>query len=199
MTDGLFLHIKFYISCEISDSLTIKGELGAFEKGMNDEAMNIKIQTLFNAAIVILSWVTLPLLGSKNIKRFLPASIFILLVEIFHAWIGKKQRWWVFYNRPKSFLFGEVPFQIGPFLAISMWILKWTYGKFIRFILLNGVINALFAYPFTYLARKFRYYTLVRFSNFQFFLYFFSKAFLLYGVQYLIENHKVKEKLKSLF
>jgi hypothetical protein len=156
--------------------------------------MTIKIQRLVNVAMVLLSWLTLPLLGSRNIKRFLPASILILFIEMLHAGYGKKQRWWVFYNKPKSYLFGELPYQIGPFLVISMWLLKWTYGNFKRFILLNAITNAIFAYPISDFARKFRYYTLVRFNNFQFFLYFFSKAFLLYGFQYLFES-KGKRKL----
>lgn len=137
--------------------------------------------------MVLLPLLTLPLLGSRNIKRFLPASLLILLVEVLHARYGKKQRWWVFYNKPKTYSFGELPYQIGPFWIISMWFLKLSYGNFKRFILLNGITNAIFAFPFTYIARKFRYYTLVRFNNFQFFLYFFFKAFLLYGFQYLFE------------
>lgn len=149
--------------------------------------MTIKIQRLFNVAMVLLSWLTLPLLGSRNIKRFLPASILILLIEMLHAGYGKKQRFWVFYNKPKSNLFGELPFQIGPFLVISMWLLKWAYGNFKRFILLNAITHAIFAYPYSNFAKKIRYYKLVRLNNFQFFLYFFFKAFLLYGFQYLFE------------
>lgn len=152
--------------------------------------MSLKNQWLLNVAMVLISWLSLPLLGSRNIKRFLPSSLLILLVEMIHARYGKKQRWWVFFNKPKSFLFGELPYQIGPFLAISMWILKWTYGNFKRFILINAIANATFAFPISSFARKVRYYTLVRFNHFQFFLYFFSKAFLLYGFQYLFENKK---------
>ena len=172
-----------------------KGEAKFGER--DDEAMTIKLQRLINVSMVILSWLTIPLLGPRNIKRFLPASILILLVELLHARCGKKQRWWVFYNKPKSFLFGEFPFEIGPFLVLSLWVLKWTYGNFKWFILLNGIIQAIFAYPITYYARKYRHYTLVRFNNLQFFLYFFFKAFLLYGFQSLFEkiiHQKVKEK-----
>ncbi|WP_026584215.1 hypothetical protein [Bacillus sp. J33] len=150
--------------------------------------MTIKIQRFFNIAMILLSWLTIPRLGIDNIRRFFPASMLILFVETIFAKIGKKQRWWVFYNKPKSFLFGEFPYQIGPFLAISMWFLKWTYGNFKWFILLNGIGNAMFAYPYSYLARKFRYYTLVRFNHSQFFVYFFYKAFFLYGFQYLFEK-----------
>ncbi|MDF2857643.1 MAG: hypothetical protein K0Q87_3494 [Neobacillus sp.] len=157
-----------------------------FVKGMM-ETLTLKMQGLLNIAMVLLSWLTLPLMGSRNIKRFLPATVLILFIEILHAGYGKKQKWWVFYNKPNTRLFGEFPINIGPFMVISLWFLKWTYGNFNRFILLNGMTSAIFAYPITFFARKFRYFTLVRFNNFQFFWFFFFKAFLLYGFQYLFE------------
>jgi hypothetical protein len=153
----------------------------------DDETMTLIVQRLVNVVMVLLPLLTLPLLGSRNIKRFLPSSLLILLIEMLHAGYGKKQRWWVFYNKPKSYIFGELPYQIGPFWIISMWFLKWAYGNFKLFILLNAITNVIFAYPFSNFAKKIRYYTLVRFNNFQFFLYFFSKAFLLYGFQFLFE------------
>lgn len=152
------------------------------------EAVTIKSQGFINVAMVLLSWLTLPLLGSRKIKKFLPATLLILFIEILHSGYGKKQKWWVFYNKPNTRLFGELPLNIGPFLVISLWFLKWTYGSFKRYILLNGITNAIFAYPITFFARKWRYFTLVRINNFQFFVFFFFKAFLLYGFQYFIET-----------
>lgn len=145
--------------------------------------MSLKIQKIINVAMVLMSWATLPLLGVQNIKRFLPASLIIGCFEGITALIGKKRKWWVFYNKPKSYLFNEFPFNIGPFLVGSLWILKWTSGKFIRFILLNAITNVFFAFPFARLAKKVRYFTLVRFGHLHFFLYFISKAFLFYWIQ----------------
>lgn len=104
----------------------------------------------------------------------------------------KKQKWWVFYNKPNSYLFGEFPLNIGPFLIGSIWILKWTYGNFIRFTLLNPIVNAFFAFPFSVFAKKARYYSLVRINGLQFFLYFFSKAFLFYWIQFILEKKASK-------
>ncbi|WP_240689411.1 hypothetical protein [Ammoniphilus sp. YIM 78166] len=102
--------------------------------------------------------------------------------------MGKKRKWWFFYNKPHSYLSGEFPFNIGPHLVGSLWILKWTYGNFKRFIMLNAVIDAVFAFPVLRLLRKMRVATLVKFNEFQFFIYIFSKAFLLYGFQYFVEK-----------
>jgi len=129
-------------------------------------------------------------MGLQNIKRFLPISILIGIIEGIHALIGKKRRWWIFYNKPNSYFFNEFPFNIGVFLIISLWYMKWSYGKFMKFLLLNAIGNALFAYPFAKFARKIKYFTLVRINHLQFFFYFFSKVFLFYGLQYLFEKYK---------
>jgi hypothetical protein len=159
-------------------------------KKSEDSYMSVKNQLLLNILMMVLSWLSLPLLGTQNIKKFFPATLIIGVIEIINAKIGKKRKWWVFYNKPNSYLFGELPFNSGPFLFISFWTLKLAYGNFKRFILLNGIIHAFFAFPYSMVAKRVKYYTLVRFNNFQFFLYFFSKAFLLYWFQYLIENRK---------
>lgn len=143
--------------------------------------MTIKIQRLVNIAMVLLAWASLPFLGSRNIKRFLPASLLILLFEGINEMIGKRRNWWYFYNKPKSHLFGEFPFNVGPFFVSSLWILKWTFGNFKKFILLNAILNATFAFPIVIFLRKIKYGTLDRINGFQFFLYFFIRHFYCIG------------------
>lgn len=56
------------------------------------------------------------------------------------------------------------------------------------------MISAIFHVFFTFLAKslfaKINLFKLVRLNAFQFFLYFFYEAFLLYGFQYICENKK---------
>lgn len=86
--------------------------------------VSIKKQWLLNIFMVLLSWITFPFLGVKNIKRFLPASLIVGVLEIIHASIGKKRKWWVFYNKPNSYLFDELPFNLGPFFLSHFGLLK---------------------------------------------------------------------------
>ena len=152
--------------------------------------MSWKIQRRINVVMVSLSWLSLLFLGKRNIKRFLPASILITLIESINVQIGKKRKWWVFYNRPDSYISGEFPFNIGPFLIGSMWILKWTYRNFKQFILLNAMVDGAFVLIMSIFFKKMKIFTLVRFNKIQFFLYFFLKAFLLYGFQFLFDNRR---------
>lgn len=152
--------------------------------------MSIKIQMMVNLVMVLLAWLTIPFLGLNNIKRFFPASLLIVFFEFINVLIGKRRKWWFFFNKPNSYLINEFPFNIGPFLVGSMWILKWTYDNFKQFVLLNATVNAFFAFILVKLMEKLKVVKLVRLSHFQFFLYFFYKAPLLYGIQYIIEHKK---------
>lgn len=152
--------------------------------------MSLRNQWLMNIAMVLLSWLSLCFLDKRHIKRFLPASVLIFFVEALNVQFGKKRKWWVFYNKPKSYVSGEMPFNIGPFFALSIWILKGSYGNLKRFLLINAIIHAFFAFILMKIMKKIKVLKLVRINGFQFFIYYFYKAFLLYGFQYLIENKR---------
>ncbi|MGZ4160642.1 MAG: hypothetical protein ACXVNF_07605 [Neobacillus sp.] len=152
--------------------------------------MSMKNKWLFNITMVLLSWVSLAFLDQRSIKRFFPAFIFVFLINCIDVPIGKKRSWWYFYNKPNSFFHNEFPFLIGPMLAVALWSLKWTYGNFKKFIMLNALCHLFFTLLAKTLFAKIKLFKLVRLNGFQFFLYFFYKAFFLYGFQTFFENKK---------
>lgn len=152
--------------------------------------MSVKNKWLFNITMVLVSWLSISFLDRRSIKRFFPAFIFVFLINCIDVPIGKKRRWWYFYNKPNSFVYNEFPFLIGPMLAVALWSLKWTYGNFKKFIMLNAFFQLIFTLLAKSLFPKIKLFKLVRFNAFQFFLYFFYKAFFLYGFQYMIERTK---------
>nr|WP_295971995.1 hypothetical protein [uncultured Bacillus sp.] len=150
--------------------------------------MMLKNQWIYNIAMILLSWSSLSFIGKNNIKRFLPASVLIVIFEAINAIIGKKRKWWIFYNKPKSYISGEFPFNIGPFFLSSIWVLKKGYGNIKKFLILNAIVDAFFTTIYITVLEKLKIVRLARINNFQFFLYFFYKAFFLYGFQYIIEK-----------
>ncbi|NRD78106.1 hypothetical protein HPT25_11980 [Bacillus sp. BRMEA1] len=152
--------------------------------------MSMKNKWLFNIAMILLSLVTVSFLDWRSIKRFFPAFLFVFLINCIDVPIGKKRRWWFFYNKPHSFFYNEFPFLIGPMLAVALWTLKWTYGNFKKFIMLNALFQLIFTLLAKSLFEKIKLFKLVRLNASQFFLYFFYKAFFLYGFQYVYENKK---------
>jgi hypothetical protein len=145
-------------------------------------------------SILILPWLTVPLLGRTTVKRFFLATIFISMVVRLESIIAKKRRWWWVYEKIHPKLSGEFPLIWGPFFVGTMWILKLTYGKFFVYLITNSIIDSIFAYPFLTICKNIGLGSLVRMKRYQLSLVFFVKSLLLYGAQYLQEKVQGKSE-----
>jgi hypothetical protein len=148
----------------------------------------MKYSKLLLIIMFIIPWLTLPLLGKKSLKRFLPAGIFISLVVTFESILAKRRRWWWWHESIHPKLQGGFPLTWGPFLIGTMWILKLTYGKFFIYLIVNLVVDTLFTYPFVLFLKKQGIASLVRLKKYQLSVLFFVKSLLLYGFQYIKER-----------
>jgi hypothetical protein len=156
-----------------------------------------KKHLLFNIIIIVVPWLSILFLGKKNIKRFSIAGIFIVIFEIINHMYGHKHKWWKFYDKKKSFIKDELPFSIGPYMPLSLWILKYSYGNFKKFVLLNVISDGIFAFFMIDLLKRFKIIGLKRLNHIQFFVYLHYKAYLLYGFQYLYEKFKNRDSAIS--
>ncbi|MDF2855086.1 MAG: hypothetical protein K0Q87_937 [Neobacillus sp.] len=145
---------------------------------------------VFNLSIIMIPWLSLLLIGKRDMKRFSLSGVFIVIFEILNHLYGHKRKWWKFYDKRNSFIKDELPWSIGPYLPISMWLLKISYGNLKKFVVLNVIFDALFAFVFIDIFKKLKLVGLNNINNFQFFIYLHYKAYLLYGVQYLYEKFK---------
>ncbi|MEH7336183.1 hypothetical protein V7161_26515 [Neobacillus drentensis] len=152
--------------------------------------MATKRHKIFNLLFILIPWLSLLFIGKRSIRRYSFAGVFIVLFEILNHMYGHKRHWWRFYEKRKSFLRDELPFTIGPYMPLSMWILKYSYGNFKKFVLLNVISDGLFAFLFVNILKKMKIARLNRLNHIQFFIYLHYKAYLLYGVQYLFEKFK---------
>jgi len=149
-----------------------------------------KRHRVFNLSIILIPWLSLLFIGTRTIKRFSVAGVFIVIFEIINHLYGHKRKWWKFYDKPKSFLRDELPFDIGPYMPMSLWILKHSYGNFKKYALINAIANGVFAFIGMPILKKMRIIRLNRLNYLQFFIYIHYKAYVLYGVQYLFEKVK---------
>jgi hypothetical protein len=152
--------------------------------------MATKRHVVFNISIILIPWLTLLFIGKRSIKRYSFAGIFIVIFEIINHLYGHKRNWWKFYDKRKSFIRDELPFSIGPYLPLSMWLLKISYGNFKKFVVLNIISDGLFAFVIIDVLKKLKIISLGRLNHVQFFIYLHYKAYLLYGFQYLYEKLK---------
>ncbi|GGH87927.1 hypothetical protein JOD43_004120 [Pullulanibacillus pueri] len=153
---------------------------------------------VFNLSLIMIPWLSLLFIGKRSIKRYSLAGIFIVIFEILNHMYGHKRKWWKFYDKRKSFLKDELPFSVGPYMPLSMWLLKFSYGNFKKFIFLNAISDGLFAFLFIDIFKKLKIVGLNRLNHLQFFIYLHYKAYLLYGVQFLFEKIRRAEKIKKV-
>lgn len=143
--------------------------------------------------MMILSWLSLPLLKKSEVKRFLPSGLFMVLIVKFVNIIARKRKWWWWYEKLHPELPGVFPFMWGPFLIGSLWILKFTYQKFFRYMFLNLIVDSLFTFVLVDWLTKLGIASLVRLKKIQLSLIFLILSVVLYGLQ------MGREKCKAIY
>ncbi|WP_404328433.1 hypothetical protein [Mesobacillus maritimus] len=94
------------------------------------QKMASKRHKVLNLFLILIPWLSLLFLGKRSIKRYSFAGFFIAIFEIINHLYGRKRNWWEFYDKPNSFIRDELPFDIGPYFPMSLWLLKFSYGNF---------------------------------------------------------------------
>ncbi|MBM6618001.1 hypothetical protein [Bacillus suaedaesalsae] len=148
----------------------------------------MKNNKLLIMLMTILPWLSIPLLGLKTFKRYLPGVIFMSLYLLAEGRLAEKRKWWWFPYHVKPNVLGELPLILGPFFIGSIWIMKYTFGKFKLYIFVNLIIDSLFTFFTLDIFKKMGYVTLVRLSKFQLSIVFLLKTFVLYGFQLFYES-----------
>jgi hypothetical protein len=138
--------------------------------------------------MTLLPWLTFPLLSGKTVRRFLPSTIFMSLFLIAEGRFAEKKKWWWFYTSVKPNFLAKLPLIVGPFFIGSLWILKFTYGKFKLYLFINLIFDSIFTYTGTGWLKTIGYGSLVKLTKYQLSFVFFIKSLLLYGFQYFYEK-----------
>lgn len=147
----------------------------------------------FYIALLILPWLTIPLLGRISFKKYLPAAIFISTLTKAIDLFGEKKKWWRFYK-------GIPPldsmnfFNFGPYLVTSLWMLKITYGKFLIYIISNTILHICFIYfGGLRFVKRYKIFELEKLTKFQYLTIDFLRALILYSFQYIVNlSHNIK-------
>jgi len=141
-------------------------------------------------AMMLLPWLSLIFLGKESIKRFWLSSLIISILVCIESVFAHKKKWWWFYRSIHPKIPGNAPLILGPFFVGSFWILKFTYGNFLKYMKLNFIINAFFNYVLVKWFKKIGYCSFVRMKEHQMLLIFTVKAAVMYLIQSIIEKKK---------
>jgi len=91
-------------------------------------------------SILILSWVTLIFIKKEEIKRFMPAALFTAVSSGVIYQIGDVLKFWYLKDVAYSLL------AYGPLPVFSLWILRFTYGRFWLYAIVNVILDLGFAF-----------------------------------------------------
>lgn len=94
---------------------------------------------------LIFPWLTLFFVKKDELKRFLPVSWFTIVINTIFYEVGITINFWKI--REATYPFTEMPpYFFGFYPVITIWLFKFSYGKFWLYMALNAVCDAVFAF-----------------------------------------------------
>lgn len=144
--------------------------------------------------LLILPWLSVPLLGKKAFKQFSLSALFMCLFVVGESYVARKKVWWWFFKKLTPRTSGEFSLIWGPFFIGTLWILKMSYGKKLRYFILNLVVHLTFVYGILKWFKKIGYASLINLEKYQLVLIFTFKQILLYLFQMGVDKAKDRGK-----
>lgn len=146
----------------------------------------MKNSKIFLLLMLVLPWLTLPLMGINKVKKYLPAAIFICTFSKAISIFGESKKWWkcdkgIFDLKNIDF------FILGPYFATGIWMLKRTYGDFPLYLISNTLLHISFIYlGGVKLAEHFKIFSLKKLSKFQYLLINIVRGISFYAFHYIV-------------
>lgn len=96
-------------------------------------------------SMVIVPWLSLLFVKKEELKRFMPAALFAAITTILIIDMGVALKWWTI--QESIYPLNEVlPITFGSFLAFDIWILKYTYGRFWLYNVVQALLGGVFIF-----------------------------------------------------
>jgi hypothetical protein len=92
-------------------------------------------------------WLTLFLMKKEDIKRFMPVGLMAIVTSVIIYELGITFQWWIVTET--AYPLHTMPFILGLFPALTIWVFKFTYKKLWIFLLTEVALN--FAFDFGFL------------------------------------------------
>ena len=98
-------------------------------------------------SLMLLPWLTLFLMKKNDLKRFMPVALLGAITSIIFMEAGSTLKLWAI--RETIFPLSQIlPHHLGVAPVVTIWLFKFAYGKFWRYIAVDAVLNLVFAFVF---------------------------------------------------
>ena len=154
-----------------------------------------KVVIMINANIIrllqlVVPWFSIPFLPKKSYREFFPVTVVASILVTGMCSLAVPYKWWRVNGGLKEKVFNDGSFILGPFMVGTLWIFHFTFGNFLRYIIVNIVFDGLFAYPLNYLFERLRLYRLINFKPKHILGTFIGFALFIYGFQSMLQRYK---------
>ncbi|OIJ20147.1 hypothetical protein BKP45_10195 [Anaerobacillus alkalidiazotrophicus] len=153
----------------------------------------ISKRKVLSFCILVLPWLTTPLIGKNTFVRFLPVATFIGYIFSFLSEIADRRKWW----KVKNALFPnyrlDFSYLLGLYFITTIWVFKLTYGNFLKYLSLNIVIDYLLSFPTVKFFTKVGVFEFKKMRPKHFCILSVLIAIVIYFYQQLVERIIVKE------
>lgn len=152
---------------------------------------------MFSLTMIVIPWFTVLFMGKKSFFRYLPVASFVNLFISVLSVISNKRGWW---KNKNPFSPGNVDFSyiLGPYFVATLWIFKLTYGKFLKYLIVNMIVNILNAFLMAAVWEKVGAFKFKKINHTSWYFICILLSIIIYGYQYVVEKVIVNEsKLKS--
>jgi len=145
----------------------------------------MKYRKTFLLLLLILPWLTIPLLGKDAFKKYAPAAVFMCTFTKAIDLFGENNKWWKFYKGIHPFDSMNF-FNFGPYFITSLWMLKMAYGKIPLYFISNTLLHICFTYfgGIKFVSR-YKIFSLDRLTKMQYLCVDFIRALCLYAFQFI--------------
>jgi len=153
---------------------------------------------LLSLCILIVPWLTVPLLEKKSFIRFLPATTFVNLVISLFSVVADRKKLWKVKNPIFHYTAVDFSYLLGLFFITTIWVFRLTYGSFIKYLSLNIVIDYLLSFPLVKFFTKVGVFEFKKLRPIHFFSISVFLAIIIYWYQYLVERVIIKQNENQL-
>jgi hypothetical protein len=101
---------------------------------------------IFLWSLLIFPWFTVFFMTREAVKRFMPAALLATIISIIVVEVGVTLEWWIVKESAYPLRSPANIFSLNP--LITMWLLRFTYGRFWLYIAIDVLANLGFSYWF---------------------------------------------------
>ncbi|MEH7413787.1 hypothetical protein V7266_00680 [Neobacillus drentensis] len=148
---------------------------------------------IIRIVLFVTPWLTVFFIPKKVFKKYTPVAIFTSLLVLVNSILAVPFKLWTVKGGLLTKALNDFSFIFGPFFVGTIWIFRFTFGRFWLYALTNLLMDLFLAYPVCRVLQKLKVFKLVNYKPKHVFYSSICFAFIIYGYQLFITRSKSRD------